>query len=107
MSGTQNGDYGTKRSEKSQQTSRSIARFANLLGVNAPIEVAHVEGAGKEFKVLTDEIHHLAARSADAASKTSALTKSSASLSKNDVLLSREIDQQLERTAESLEAAKS
>jgi methyl-accepting chemotaxis protein len=74
----------------------SIARFSNLLGVNAAIEAAHVEGAGNEFKVMTDEIHNLAVRSADAANKTSALTKSSASLSKNGVLLSQEIDRQLE-----------
>ncbi len=74
----------------------SIARFSNLLGVNAAIEAAHVEGAGNEFKVMTDEIHLLAVRSADAANKTSTLTKSSASLSKSGVLLSQEIDRQLE-----------
>ncbi|OGU14960.1 MAG: chemotaxis protein [Geobacteraceae bacterium GWC2_53_11] len=74
----------------------SIARFSNLLGVNAAIEAAHVEGAGNEFKVMTDEIHNLAVRSADAANKTSALTKSSATLSRNGVLLSQEIDRQLE-----------
>lgn len=74
----------------------SIARFSNLLGVNAAIEAAHVEGAGNEFKVMTDEIHLLAVRSADAANKTSTLTKSSAYLSKNGVQLSQEIDRQLE-----------
>ncbi len=74
----------------------SIARFSNLLGVNAAIEAAHVEGAGNEFKVMTDEIHNLALRSADAANKTTALTRSSASLSKNGVLLSQEINRQLE-----------
>lgn len=74
----------------------SIARFSNLLGVNAAIEAAHVEGAGNEFKDMTDEIHSLASRSADAANKTSMLTKSSASLSRNGVMLSREIDGQLE-----------
>lgn len=73
----------------------SIARFSNLLGVNAAIEAAHVEGAGNEFKIMTDEIHNLAVRSADAANKTSALTKSSATLSKNGVLLSQDIDRQL------------
>lgn len=74
----------------------NIARFSNLLGVNAAIEAAHVEGAGNEFRVMTDEIHNLAVRSADAANKTSALTKSSATLSKNGVLLSQEIDRELE-----------
>jgi methyl-accepting chemotaxis protein len=74
----------------------SIARFSNLLGVNAAIEAAHVEGAGNEFKDMTDEIHNLAVRSADAANKTSDLTRKSAALSKNGVLLSQEIDKQLE-----------
>lgn len=74
----------------------SIARFSNLLGVNAAIEAAHVEGAGNEFKIMTDEIHSLASRSADAANKTSALTRSAASLSKNGMQLSQEIDRQLE-----------
>lgn len=74
----------------------SIARFSNLLGVNAAIEAAHVEGAGNEFKDMTDEIHNLASRSAEAANKTSALTKTSASLSKSGVQLSEEIDKQLE-----------
>lgn len=73
-----------------------IARFSNLLGVNAAIEAAHVEGAGNEFKVMTDEIHSLAVRSADAANKTSALTRSSATLSRNGVQLSQDINQQLE-----------
>lgn len=74
----------------------SIARFSNLLGVNAAIEAAHVEGAGNEFKIMTDEIHSLAVRSADAANKTSYLTNSSSSLSSNGMLLSQEIDKQLE-----------
>lgn len=74
----------------------SIARFSNLLGVNAAIEAAHVEGAGNEFKLMTDEIHNLATRSADAANKTSTLTRSSSTLSRNGVLLSQEIDRQLE-----------
>ena len=74
----------------------SIARFSSQLGVNAAIEAAHVEGAGNEFKVMTDEIHNLAVRSADAASKTGTLTESSVSLSKGGVVLSQEIDELLE-----------
>lgn len=75
---------------------KGIARFSNLLGVNAAVEAAHVEGAGNEFKVMTDEIHLLAVRSADAANKTSTLTNSSSSLSQNGMRLSQEIDKQLE-----------
>lgn len=82
----------------------SIARFSNLLGVNAAIEAAHVEGAGNEFKVMTDEIHNLAVRSADSANKTSTLTKSSATLSKSGMRLSQEIDRQLEGAVEGAHA---
>ncbi|MDD2367402.1 MAG: methyl-accepting chemotaxis protein [Desulfuromonadaceae bacterium] len=82
----------------------SIARFSNLLGVNAAIEAAHVEGAGNEFKLMTDEIHNLAVRSADSANKTSALTKSSATLSKNGVQLSQEIARQLEEAVQGAHA---
>jgi methyl-accepting chemotaxis protein len=85
----------------------SIARFSNLLGVNAAIEAAHVEGAGNEFKDMTDQIHNLAVRSADSANKTSALTKSSASLSKNGVQLSQEINGQLEGAVQGAHALSS
>ena len=73
-----------------------IARVSNLLGVNAAIEAAHIEGAGDEFQVLTDEIRTLAAKSAEAASRTGTLTRSSASLSQEGVLLSQEIDEHLD-----------
>ena len=82
----------------------NVARFSNLLGVNAAIEAAHVEGAGNEFKVMTDEIHNLAARSADAANKTSILTKSAATLSKNGSQLSLEIAKQLEDAVQGAQA---
>ena len=73
----------------------NIARFSNLLGVNAAIEAAHVEVAGNEFKVMTDETQSLAIRSADAAKTTGRLTQSSATLSRGGVTLSKEIDRQL------------
>ena len=82
----------------------NIARFSNLLGVNAAIEAAHVEGAGNEFKVMTDEILSLAVRSAEAAKSTGALTRSSAELSRNGVALTREIDQQLESAVQGARA---
>lgn len=85
----------------------SIARFSNLLGVNAAIEAAHVEGAGNEFKDMTDEIHNLAVKSADAANKTSSLTKSSATLSRDGARLSLEIDRQLEGAVQGAHALSS
>jgi methyl-accepting chemotaxis protein len=73
-----------------------IARFSNLLGVNAAIEGAHVEDAGGEFRGITDEFNDLAARSTEAANKASPLTSESASLSRSGVLLSQEVDSQLD-----------
>ena len=74
----------------------NVARFSNLLGVNAAIEAAHVEGTGNEFKTMTDEIHNLAVRSAESAKTTSNLTKTASSLARNGAALSRDIDLQLE-----------
>lgn len=74
----------------------NIAMISNLLGVNAAIEAAHVEGAGNDFKVMTDEIHDLAKRSADAAKRTDTLTRSSVDLSQKGELLIGEIDRSLE-----------
>lgn len=81
-----------------------IARFSNLLGVNAAVEAAHVEGAGDEFKVMTDEIHCLATKSADAAKNTGSLTRASAELSREGVGLSREIDRHLQGAVEGAHA---
>ncbi|GAW68497.1 chemotaxis protein [Geoanaerobacter pelophilus] len=81
-----------------------IARFSNLLGVNAAVEAAHVEGAGNEFKAMTDEIHALAVRSADAAKSTGALTRSSQDLARQGVVISREIDRELEGAVEAAQA---
>jgi methyl-accepting chemotaxis protein len=74
----------------------TIARHSGLLGVNAAIEAAHVEGAGKDFKVMTDEIHQLAVRSADAARRTDGLIRSSVELSKSGAALIDEIDRRLD-----------
>lgn len=72
-----------------------VAMFSNLLGVNAAIEAAHVEGAGNDFRNLTDEIRSLATRSADAAKRTENLTKTSLELSRGGENLSRDINRQL------------
>lgn len=77
-----------------------VAMFSNLLGVNAAIEAAHVEGAGNDFRSLTDEIHSLATRSADAAKRTEQMTLSSLQLSRNGEELSRDINRRLRGAVE-------
>jgi methyl-accepting chemotaxis protein len=83
---------------------QEVSMFAKLLGVNASIEAAHVEGAGQDFNVLTDEIQGLATRSADAARRTEALIESSVVQSRSGVSLFREIDRHLADAAEGASA---
>lgn len=89
------------------QDLEDVAMFSNLLGVNAAIEAAHVEGAGNDFRSLTDEIHSLASRSADAAKRTESLTKASLELSRNGEGLSRDINRQLVGAVEAAHAINS
>jgi methyl-accepting chemotaxis protein len=72
-----------------------VARFSNLLGINAAIEAAHVVGAGTDFSNLTNEIRSLAVRSADAARRTETLIKNSVVQSRSGVSLASEIDKHL------------
>lgn len=81
-----------------------LAMFSNLLGINAAIEAAHVEGAGMDFRMLTDEINSLAARSTDAARRTEVLIKNSVVQSRSGVSLSREIDKHLADAADGANA---
>ncbi len=92
------GDEADKRREEFQyliEDLEDVAMFSNLLGVNAAIEAAHVEGAGNDFRNLTDEIRGLATRSADAAKRTENLTRTSLDLSQDGENLSRDINRQL------------
>jgi methyl-accepting chemotaxis protein len=73
----------------------NVAMMSNLLGVNAAIEAAHVEGAGNDFKVVTEDIQLLAKRSTDAARRSEALIQSSVKLARNGEQLSKEIDANL------------
>lgn len=59
-----------------------IASQSGLLGVNAAIEAAHVEGAGHDFEALTEEIRNLAQHSTDAATKSDSLIKCSTDLAR-------------------------
>lgn len=81
-----------------------IARFTKLLGVNAAIEAAHVDGAGESFRALTQAISALAVKSAAAANKTGDLTRASSALSASGVVLSQEIHSQLEGAVHGAEA---
>jgi len=74
---------------------KNVSTNSSLLGVNAAISAAHVEGAGNDFEGLTDEIRLLAKRSAEAARLTEQQLHSSTTLARNGEGISREIDQLL------------
>jgi methyl-accepting chemotaxis protein len=50
-----------------------IAFQTNILALNAAIEAARAGSAGKGFAVVADEVRNLAAKSAEAAQKTTEL----------------------------------
>ena len=70
---------------------KSVATNSGLLGVNAAISAAHVEGAGNDFQQLTEEIRQLARRSTDAARQTDVLIRTSVEQARRGEELSREI----------------
>lgn len=71
---------------------KSVASSSGLLGVNAAISAAHVEGAGNDFQALTEEIRQLARRSTDAARQTDTLIRTSVEQARRGEDLSRKID---------------
>ena len=74
---------------------KNVAMNSNLLGVNAAISAAHVEGAGNDFELLTEEIRQLARRSTGAAQQTERLIRTSVDLARRGEGISKEIDRHL------------
>ncbi len=81
---------------------KTVATNSNLLGVNAAISAAHVEGAGNDFELLTEEIRQLAKRSTGAAQQTERLIRTSVELARKGEGISTVIDRHL---AEAVEGA--
>lgn len=74
---------------------KNVAMNSNLLGVNAAISAAHVEGAGLDFEALTEEIRQLARRSAGAAQETERLIRTSVDLARKGEGITKDIDRHL------------
>lgn len=71
---------------------KGVASNSGLLGVNAAISAAHVEGAGNDFQQLTEEIRQLARRSTDAAKQTDVLIRTSVEQARRGEELTQKID---------------
>ena len=68
-------------SEKIQEINKTIEDIAfqtNILVLNASIEAARAEEAGKGFSVVADEVRTLAGKSAEACGRTTALISEAA-----------------------------
>jgi methyl-accepting chemotaxis protein len=73
-----------------------IVMLSNYLGLNAAIEAAHVEAAGEEFELLTEEVRQLAQKATEAAKRTEQLIQESVQLSHGAEALTKDIGGQLD-----------
>lgn len=69
-----------------------MARQTNYLAMNAAVQAAHIEEAGRGFESFTEEIRRLSVNTKDAALRTEGLIRNSVELAQNGEKLSRDID---------------
>lgn len=72
-----------------------MARQTNYLAINAAVQAAHIEEAGRGFESFTEEVRRLSVRTKDAAVKTEGFIRGSVELTQNGETIFRDIDSSL------------
>jgi methyl-accepting chemotaxis protein len=94
-------EQSSKEIQKINAAIDDIAFQTNLLALNAAVEAARAGEAGKGFAVVAEEVRGLAARSSEAASRTTTMVQAAAERARRGVHLAVEVRSHLDEVQSS------